>query len=155
MRKTFLILAAFLPTATFAFNVEGFTTGMSKEDVIIAAKKSRELRVMDDSTIRATSADGGYLSFTFCQDRLVAVQQGFAATLPQVALLMAELNSKHGDPLSADAGAHARPTGPLYEFGLVWKAGTEYVKIYYSGNAQSEALSALYQARNKCFKVPR
>ena len=138
-----------------AFEVEGFTTHMPKQVVLATAEKSYKLITIDENTTVANSANGGYLSFNFCEGKLVSVQQGFPANLKQVTLLMSELKVKHGNPFSTNAGTRAHSSGPVYEWGTWWNAGQEYVSLYYSGSEQGESLSTSHQAKNNCFKVPR
>jgi hypothetical protein len=144
-----------LPMTSNAFDVEGFTTNMPKQVVLANAEKLHKLVTINENTVVANAPDGGYLSFNFCEGKLVSVQQGFPANLRQVTLLVSELKAKHGNPFSTNAGTRAHSTGTVYEWGTWWNAGQEYVSLYYSGSENAESLSTSHQAKNKCFKVPR
>ena len=149
------LLLLLFSVSTHAFNVEGFTTGMPKATVLATAARTYKLAVIDDETVVANAADGGYLSFNFCEGKLVAVQQGFKPNLQQVTLLISEFKSKYGNPFSTSAGTRAHSSGTIYEWGTWWNAGQEFVSLYYMGTAQSESLSTSHQSKNKRFKVPR
>jgi hypothetical protein len=138
-----------------AFNVEGFTTSMPKALVLATAERTYKLITIDDNTVVANASDGGYLSFNFCEGKLVSVQQGLKSNLQQVTLVMSEFKAKYGNPFSTNAGARAHTSGTIYEWGTWWNAGKEFVSLYYVGSPQSEGLSTSYQSQNKCFKVPR
>ncbi len=154
-KSLFVALLFVIAGNSHAFDVEGFTTGMSKATVLAAAEKTYKLVNVDESSYIANAVDGGYLSFNFCEGKLVSVQRKFPANLKQVTLLVSEFKAKHGNPFSTSAGTRAGSSGAIYEWGMWWNAGTEYVSIYYFGSEQGEDLSSSYQAKNKCFKVPR
>ena len=151
----FLLLASSVPCLAAAFNVEGFVTNMPKAAVLAQAERSYKLNTIDENTVVANSADGGYLSFNFCEGGLVSIQQGLKANLQQVTLVISEFKAKYGNPFSTSAGTRAHSTGTIYEWGTWWNAGAEFVSLYYMGTSQSESLSTSYQSKNKCFKVPR
>ena len=139
----------------YAFDVDGYRTGMSKEQVKAAADKYATVSAVDEDTLVANASNGTYSSFNFCKEKLVAVQQGYPASLKQVSLLVTEFNKLYGQPFSTESGARAHPTGEIHELGIWWRAGNEYVSIYYMGTPQSDSLSTSHQAKNACFKVPR
>ena len=128
---------------------------MTKQETLTAAEKLYKLSTIDDNTVIANAPDGSYLSFNFCEGKLVAMQQGFNANLKQVTLLISTFKAKYGNPYSTNAGTRARSTGTIYEWGTWWNAGLEFVSLYYMGTEETESLSTSYQAKNKCFKVPR
>lgn len=138
-----------------AFDVEGFKTGMPKSAVLTAAEKSHRVTAVDDNSYVANASDGSYFSFNFCEERLVAIQQGFPASLQQVTLLISEFKRKYGNPFSTNVGTKAHSSGTVYEWGTWWNAGQEFVSLYYTGTSQGEGLSTSHQSKNKCFKVPR
>ena len=152
---SFALLLLLLPLSARAFDVQGFTTGMAKSKVLAMAERNYKLAVIDDDTVVANASDGGYLSFNFCEGKLVAVQQGFKANLQQVTLLISEFKSKYGNPFYTNAGTRAHSSGTIYEWGTWWNAGQEFVSLYYMGTTQSESLSTSHQSKNTCFKVPR
>jgi hypothetical protein len=156
MRKLLAFIALLLASVSAAaFDVEGFKTGMPKALVLAAAEKSYKLVTIDETTYVANAPGGGYLSFNFCEDKLASVQQGFPANLRQVTLLVSELKAKYGNPFSTSAGSRAHSSGTVYEWGMWWNAGTEFVSIYFTGTEPGDSLSTSHQAKNKCFKVPR
>lgn len=99
----FALLLVFSSPHALAFDVEGFHTGMPKAAVIALAEKVYRVSAVDENTSIANGAGGGYLSFNFCEDRLVSIQQGFPPNLQQVTLLISELKRKHGNPFSTNA----------------------------------------------------
>ena len=156
MRKAIFIFAVLLPSlSAYAFNVEGFTTNMPKATVLATAERTYKLATIDDDTVVANAPGGGYLSFNFCEGKLVSVQQGIKPNLQQVTLVMSEFKAKYGNPFSTNAGTRAHSSGTIYEWGTWWNAGNEFVSLYYSGSPEAEGLSTSYQSKNKCFKVPR
>jgi hypothetical protein len=152
--STALILALASEVAQ-AFDVDGFTTNMPRAAVLAKAERTHKVAVIDENTLVASSADAGYLSFNFCEDKLVSVQRGLKANLQQVVLVMAEFKGKYGNPFSTNAGTRAHASGPIYEWGTWWNAGEEFVSLHYMGSSHGESLSTSYQSPNKCFKVPR
>lgn len=155
LRNILILFAYLLPISSYAFDVDGFTTNMHKQSVIATAEKSYKLVAVDENLLIANAADGGYLSFNFCEGRLVSVQKGFPANLQQVTLLVSEFKEKYGNPFSTNAGTRAHSSGTIYEWGTWWNAGEDYVSLYYTGSTIAESLSTSYQSKNKCFKVPR
>ena len=156
MRKAFFIFAVVLcSVSAYAFNVEGFTTNMPKALVLATVERTYKLVTVDDDTVVANAPEGGYLSFNFCEGKLVSVQQGLKPNLQQVTLVMSEFKAKYGNPFSTNAGTRAHSSGTIYEWGTWWNAGNEFVSLYYSGSPLAESLSTSYQSKNKCFKVPR
>lgn len=148
------LIFALLPSIATAFNVEGFTTNMPKAAVLAQAERGYKVVPIDENTVVANASDGGYLSFNFCEGKLVSVQQGLRANLQQVTLVMAEFKGKYGNPFSTNAGTRAHSSGTVYEWGTWWKAGPEFVGLYYMGQSEGESLSTSHQSKNKCFKVP-
>lgn len=151
----FALLSALLPCTVEAFNVEGFTTGMSKATVLEQAGRTYKLSAIDEDTVVASASGGDYMSFNFCEGKLASVQQGLKANLQQVVLVMAEFKAKYGNPISTSAETRAHSSGTIYEWGTWWAASSEFVSLYYMSSAQGESLSTSYQSKNKCFKVPR
>lgn len=138
-----------------AFDVEGFVTDMSKAQVIDKAKKYSKLQEIDTGTLIATWANGYYLSFNFCEGVLVSIQQGHPPELKHLALLVAEFNQAYGEPFSVGSKTRSHPNGPITEMGYWWKAGEEFVSVYYMGMPDNDSLSTSHQSKNSCFKVPR
>lgn len=159
MQRTVAVVLLMLlaPISHAAFNVEGFVSNMPRTIVLAQAEKLYKVSASDDEeTYIARTADGSsYISFNFCEDKLVAVQQGFPASLRQVTLLISEFKAKHGNPFSTNAGIRAHSTGTVYEWGTWWSAGLDFVSIYYMGTELGESLTTSHQIKNKCFKVPR
>jgi hypothetical protein len=155
MRCLSFILLLIVATSGRAFDVGGFKTGMSKTAVLVNAEKSYTILKMDEDTYIANASGGGYLSFNFCEERLVSIQKGFQANLRQVTLLVSEFKSKYGNPFSTAAGTRADSSGAIYEWGTWWDVGQEFVSIYFTGTEQGDSLSTSHQSKNKCFKVPR
>jgi hypothetical protein len=152
---TVVLLASLYASHSAAFDVEGFTTGMSKETVMAKAGRTYKVRELEGETVVAEQPSGAYLSFNFCDGRLAAIQQGFPASLKQMTMLVSEFKRKYGNPFSTNAGPSASPHGVSYQWGIWFHAGQEFASIYYSGTDLAEGLSTSHQAVNKCFKVPR
>jgi len=152
---TIALVLALIPHHVLAFDVEGFRNGMSKAVVIERASLSRKVSEHDQDTLVARDSLGNYLSFNFCKDRLVSVQQGFQPHLRQFAVIVREFNSKHGQPFSVATTSRAHPNGQIDEFGIWWKSEMEFVSVYYMGSAHGDSLSTSHQSPNDCFKVPR
>ena len=120
MTKTLLLFIAMIVWVPCqAFEVEGFKTGMSKTTVIAMAEKNHKLVTADENTLIANSANGSYLSFNFCEDKLVSVQLGYQPNLRQVALLVSELNKNFGQPFSISSGVRAHSS----ERSMKWGCG--------------------------------
>jgi hypothetical protein len=142
MNKALLFgVTLFTSAACHAFDVEGFKTGMQKAAVVAVAEKTYKLVTVDENTLIANATGGGYLSFNFCEGRLVSVQQGYQANLRQVTLLVSDLNQRYGQPFSTAAGSRAHSSGTVYETGMWWKAGPEFISIYFTGTEQGDSLS--------------
>lgn len=137
-----------------AFEVDGFRTGMTVDDVKTIAEKMGSFQALDDNTYVVNTNAGTYTSFNFCKSRLVSLQQGHPATLKHLSLLIADFNKRYGQPFSVQSGSRPDPSGEIYEMGMWWHAGAEFVSVYYM-SAAGDSLSTSHQARNACFKVPR
>jgi hypothetical protein len=150
----------FCPSAAVrAFDVEGYQTGMSKAAVMAKATpfyNISSIQASNDTLIASSRTNAGdYLSFNFCQDRLVGIQQGYPANLRQTSLLISDFNTNYGQPFSIKAASRPDPTGEVYELGVWWKAGAEFASVYFLGSTQGDSLSSSHQAVNDCFRVPR
>jgi hypothetical protein len=138
-----------------AFNVDGFHTGMTLEEVRKITEKYGVLQRMDKDMYLANNPLRTYTSFNFCKTKLVSLQQDQPANFKQLSLLIAKFNKLHGQPFSVKAGSGPDPTGEINEIRIGWRVGSEYVSVYYKGSTQAESLSTSYQAKNTCFQVPR
>lgn len=145
----------FVAVQAAAFEVEGFRSGMSKAAVLEKTTSGGKVSEVDRDTILVSNSFGNYLSFNFCKDKLVSVQQGYKPGLRQYAIVVHEFSRKHGQPFSVTSTSRAHPDGQIDELGMWWKHGEEFVSVYYMSNPHGESLSTSHQSPNSCFKVPR
>jgi hypothetical protein len=145
----------FISVQAAAFEVEGFRSGMSKAGVLEKARNWAKVSERDQDTVLVSDSIGNYLSFNFCKDKLVSLQQGYKPSLRQYAIIVNELSRSHGQPFSVASNSRAHPNGQIHELGIWWKHGEEFVSVYYMDSPHGESLSTSHQSPNSCFKVPR
>jgi hypothetical protein len=145
----------FISVQAAAFEVEGFRSGMSKAAVLEKASSWAKVSERDRDTVLASDSLGNYLSFNFCKDKLVSMQQGYKPSLRQYAIIVDDLGRNYGQPFSVASNSRAHPDGQIHELGIWWKHGEEFVSVYYMNNPHGESLSISHQSPNDCFKVPR
>lgn len=75
-----LLSIMLLSGAAQAFEFEGYASGMTRAEVESKASKYGKTSVVDGDLI-AEYGNANYLSFNFCNDHLVSLQQGSLHTL--------------------------------------------------------------------------
>lgn len=154
--STYLLLTALLlPSVSNGFEYEGYKSGMTRSEVEKIASETATIS-NTKGTLIARFRDETYLTFNFCDELLVSMQQGQPPTLRQLSMVIEEFTSTHGSPILVTSSSRASPKGQIREFGMWWAVAGEYVSVYYMGvGEESELLSTSRQVQNSCFRVPR
>lgn len=152
----FTIVFILIADSPFAFEFEGYRSGMSKEDVINKAEKMADIVEHEGATV-VNYRDGSYKSFNFCEGKLVSMAQGQVPNIHQLAILVEDHNKRYGQPYSIKSNSSPVADGRKQEMGFWWKSGDDYINIFYMKlDAYNEgSLSTSRQVKNSCFKVPR
>jgi hypothetical protein len=155
LRVSLFGILIFISAHAAAFEVEGFRSGMSKAAVLEKASSWAKVSERDRDTVLVSDSFGNYLSFNFCKDKLVSMQQGYKPSLRQYSIMVNELSKRHGQPFSLASNSRAHPDGQIHELGIWWTHGEEFMSVYYMSDPHGESLSTSHQSPNSCFKVPR
>lgn len=137
-----------------AFEVDGFKTGMGRNDVALAFKSSMSVQKVDPSTLIAIDKSGNKSSYDLCNGSLVSMELPRKTDFRQFVSWVREYTEKYGQPVSADDN-HPVPQDAVDVVGLRWQVDKEYVSLYFTSFAAGDKLRVFYQAPNTCYKFPR
>jgi len=138
-----------------AFEVDGFKTGMNRNDVALAFKRSVSVRKVDPSTLISIDKSGNSSSYDLCNGSLVAMEVPRKTDFRQFVSLVREYTAKFGQPVLANDGVRQLPRDVIDAVGLRWKVDEEYVTLYFTSFSGGDRLRVFYQSPNTCYKFPR
>lgn len=156
---TCLIFA--LPTVASAFQVDEFRNGMSKDKLreVLSGWKFDRIQDFSDSVIIAYDQPEKrtfrQYMFTFCNDKLVALQHEIKPSLRNFIISANNHIAKHGQPTKVDTNSSVISTGEKSSMALFWRTGGEVVGIRYAILPNEEELAVIYEVPNSCFSIPR
>jgi hypothetical protein len=154
------VLLAFVPS-TFAFDVDSFKSGMTREQVKEAAKSYNFDHVQDFSATTLIAYDDAekgsnrQFVFEFCNDKLVGLQQDMAPSMRNLMIMVNNYNSKYGQPSKVAANTNVTSIGERNEMTFFWRKGLDVLGVRYVLTAPVEQLTLQYETPNNCWQVPR
>jgi len=145
----------------FAFEVDTFRSGQSKEQVKEALKSYTFDKVQDFSAQTLIAYDqpekgsNRQFVFDFCNDKLVGFQQEMAPSPRNLMIIINNYISKYGQPIKVSAGSNVTSIGDKNELALYWRKGLDVVGVKYSITQPIEQLLMQYDVPNNCWQTPR
>lgn len=146
---------------TFAFEVDAFKSGQTKEQVKEALKSYTFDKVQDFSAQTLIAYDqpekgtNRQFTFDFCNDKLVGFQQEMAPSSRNMMIIINSYLSKYGQPFKVNAGSNVTNIGDKNELGLFWRKGADIVGVKYVVTQPIEQLLLQYDVSNNCWQTPR
>lgn len=147
--------------SAFAFEVDAFKSGQTREQVKAALKSYTFDKLQDFSTQTLIAYDqpekgsNRQFVFDFCQDKLVGFQQEMAPSPRNLVIMINNYNAKYGQPTKVNAGSSVTSIGDRNELALYWRKGLDIVGIKYSVTQPIEQLMLQYDMPNNCWQTPR
>ena len=145
----------------FAFEVDTFKSGQTKEQVKEALKSYTFDKVQDFSAQTLIAYDqpekgtNRQFMFDFCNDKLVGFQQEMAPSPRNLTIIINSYLTKYGQPFKVNAGSNVTSMGDKNELGLYWRKGLDIVGVKYIVTQPIEQLLLQYDAPNNCWQTPR
>jgi hypothetical protein len=151
-----LILILFTPIFSYGFEVQGYSTGMSKEAVKSLASKSYKVIENDDGAIEASDVEGtgkNGLYFIFCKDKLTNVNIFWEANFKNLVLVSNDFQKKYGSAASSVDIKSLNSYGTHYGMNLFWYKGKDQFSILYGSNESGRNnMTVVYQTTSSCWK---
>ena len=163
MKKLFSTIVCWIAVASpaQAFQLDEFRNGMSRDKLreVLAGWKFDRVQDFSDTTIIAYDQPEKrtfrQYAFTFCNDKLVAVQHELKPSLRNFIITSNNYIAKNGQPMKVDTNSSVISTGEKSSIALFWRAAGEVVGIKYSVLPTEEELAIVYEVPNSCFNIPR
>ena len=146
---------------TFAFEVDAFKSGQTKEQVKEALKSYTFDKVQDFSAHTLIAYDqpekgtNRQFTFDFCNDKLAGFQQEMAPSVRNLTIIINSYLTKYGQPFKVNAGSNVTSIGDKNELGLFWRKGLDMVGVKYIVTQPIEQLLLQYDVSNNCWQTPR
>lgn len=156
-----LALALALPPAARAFEVEQFRSGMDRDEVGERLRSWNFDRVVDDGDKVLLAYDlaerntGRRLVFTFCNGKLVALEQAMQPSWKNFVTIAANYRQKYGPAARTDPDVTVSSAGEKVGMAIWWRDRTEMVGLRYFTLPQDEQLAVIRETPNPCFTIPR
>lgn len=155
MKCLAFLIGTLLSFGASAFEIDGLTTGLSREKAI-AQLEIYGLKITSDSDSNLlASAPGRLYSLSFCKGSLVLVQKHLDPSFDAFVNLVSRFKSLYGSPLSIDSRL-PNPTSYASAHGLSvsWRVHGELVTAEHESFSSNSQTSVIYDAPNDCFPNP-
>lgn len=155
------LLLLTLPFPAFAFEVDEFKSGMSREKIKEALKSWNFDKIQDFSQETLIAFDLGgkgtnrQLVFNFCNDKLVSFEQEVKPSLKNFINTVNNFNAKYGQPSKVEADTGVISTGEKNTFALFWRKGIDIIGIRMLLLPSNDQILLSHQTPNACWQVPR
>lgn len=93
--------------------------------------------------------------FTFCNDRLVALEQEVAPAFRHFVIIASNYANLHGDPIKIIPYSSVVASGEKSLLALFWRKGGDFMGVKYVLQPTSEQLTMSWQISNTCWQAPR
>ncbi len=160
-RISIIVVFWILSASAFAFEVDAFKSGMTKDQVKEALKTYSFDKVQDYSAQTLIAYDqpekgsNRQFVFDFCNDKLAGLQQDVAPTNRNLVIIINAYNTKYGQPMRVNANSSVTSIGDKNELALYWRKGLDVLGVRYSVIAPLEQLQLQYDTPNNCWQTPR
>jgi len=156
-----LLAGLLLAAPAQAWEVGEFRHGMSRAEVDAALQSwnfDRSMPVGPDSLFvydgLGNPANRRFL-FTFCNDRLVALEQEVAPAFRHFVIIAANYSNLHGDPYKIIPTTSVVASGEKNLLAMFWRKGSDYLGLKYLLHPTGEQLTMSWQIGNNCWQAPR
>ena len=148
--------------SAFAFEVDGFRSGMSFNDArSLVEKRSYDSVEVKDNSIGArdnpSKGPARAIFLNFCKGRLVQVQKHLQPRFDYFVRMADEKRRELGRPLDA----WSRPTdlastssAESNAIAFIWHDSSDFVSITYTQFSSNNQLDITHDARNDCWRIP-
>ena len=151
--KKILILILINPIFSYGFEVQGYSSGMSKELVKSIASKNHELIEMDNGMLEARGSGRDGMIFGFCKDRLTTVNILWDANVRNLILVSSDFQSKFGNAVTKAEVKSLNSYGTFYSLNSYWYKGKDAFSILYSSSENgNDSMTVVYNSSNSCWK---
>lgn len=156
-----LLAGLLLAPPAHAWEVGEFKNGMTRAEVdaaLVSWNLDHRLPVGPDSVFVYDSlgnpAARRFL-FTFCNDRLVALEQEVAPAFRHFVIIASNYANLHGDPVKVIPYTSVVASGEKNLLAMFWRRGSDYMGVKYLLQPTSEQLTMTWQISNACWQAPR
>lgn len=145
----------------YAFEVDVFKSGMSKEQIRDALKSYTFDRVQEFSEHTLIAYDqpekgsNRQFVFDFCNGKLSGLQQEMAPSLRNTTIILNSYIAKYGHPFKVTAQSSVTSIGDRNELAYYWRKGLDVIGVKYSETSPIEQLLLQYDTPNNCWQTPR
>lgn len=150
-RIVFLLLL--IPMCSYGFEVQGYSTGMSKEAVKSLASKNYQLIEKDDEAIEARGSGKDGMYFVFCKGKLTTVNIFWDANMRNLVLVSSDFQSKFGNSITSTDVKSLNSYGTFYSLNSYWYKGKDTFSILYSTSENArDSMTVVYNSSSSCWK---
>ena len=156
-----LLAGLLLAAPAQAWEVGEFRHGMTRAEVDAALQSwnfDRSMPVGPDSLFvydgLGNPASRRFL-FTFCNDRLVALEQEVAPAFRHFVIIASNYSNLYGDPFKVIPYTSVVASGEKNLLAMFWRRGSDYQGVKYLLQPTGEQLTMSWQIGNNCWQAPR
>lgn len=139
------------------FDVSGFKSGMSKQEVkeIIKQMKLDKVREEENSITaydKPEKESHRFYDLDFCKDKLFAVQEGYKPSMKHFIILFKETSDKCGKPIASNPKTFLITEGEVYSLSFSWLKNKEEIGLDYTVFPNNDSLSVNHWDSSVCDK---
>ncbi|MEY4729813.1 MAG: hypothetical protein RL020_971 [Pseudomonadota bacterium] len=148
-------------SATHAFDIANFKTGMTREEV------KAQLPGWGFDKILDTAPDTLFLydnlekethrrfRLQFCNERLQGVEQWVKASSKHFATMSSNYTRQYGQPIWFESGVNVISSGEKHSIYAAWRNGEDFISLRHAMFPVGEDLSVFHESTNPCWKSPQ
>ncbi len=151
------ILLFIMNSRAYSFEVDGFVTGKSQEEIRNKLTEWNFDRIEEkDNFIRAWDNPDGptqrLLVFNFCNKKLMSIQKDLNPSMKNFILMFDKLSSKYGKPIDSKVDRTIDHIGETNAILFYWRSGKDLITLRYNVFPSNDQLSVSYDNLSKCSK---
>jgi len=156
-----LLAGLLLTLPAHAWEVGEFKNGMPRAEVESALKTWKFDSIVTVGSDGLFAYDypanpaGRRLLFTFCNDKLVALEQEVEPAFRHFVIIASNYSNLYGNPLKVIPYSSVIANGEKNLLAMFWRKGSDYMGVKYVLYPTSEQLSTSWQVSNNCWQAPR
>jgi len=148
--STLLLLGAVQGSA-FAFDMNGFKTGMSYTDVLTHLQEMNYKKIQEEGkSIHAYAADR-LVNFNFCKQKLVGYQVEYEASSKNYIVLVDEYIKRFGTANKMSTDIRLKQLGQVSSLTMYWKSEDDSYQISYTVFPTNDNLNLYVESKNSCW----
>ena len=149
-------------SSAFAFEVDGFRSGMSFNDArSLVEKRPYDSIEVKDKNIEArdnpSKGSARAIFLNFCNGRLVQVQKHLQPRFDYFVRMADEKRRELGRPLdgwSRPTDLTSTSSAESNAIAFIWRDSSDFVSITYTQFSSNNQLDITHDARNHCWRIP-